>query len=125
MSDSIETPIGVVVGIGKLKVFTIRNFPHPLPTLSFIVAKGNDGIYTATCIQLLLDYSTASSPNEAIEGLSHDCSDFLNELFSDTSTKYDAVTQLKELFKSPVADVWTHAYREAQIQLALQDIDME
>lgn len=49
MAFAIRVPTGEVVGIGKLKVFATKEFPHEIPTFSFLVAKADDGRFLASC----------------------------------------------------------------------------
>lgn len=125
MDSVIKVPTGVVVGIGKIKVFKTKEFLHSIPTLSFVVAKDDTGLYTATCIQLCLDASAADGAKSALEDLTRDCGDFLVKLFDSTPQKVDAREELIKLFSSSVADEWTHAYRKAQIMLCLKGVDVE
>lgn len=82
MKNSVSVPSGEVVGIGKIKVFFTENFPHEIPTLSFIVAKTDDGRFVASCIQLVTDGEGASE-EEAINCMEENCRSYLDSIFSD------------------------------------------
>lgn len=119
MKEEIKIPTGLVVGIGKIKVFKTKQFPHNIPTLSFIVAKEGES-YTASCLHLLLD-ATAKNENDAINSLRNVCCDFLSDLFS--SGIDSAWEQLHELFTTDCVNEFWAGYRDCQLNLAEKGID--
>ena len=113
MENKITIPTGEVIAIGKLKVFQTKIFTHSIPTLSFIVAK-KEGVYTASCLQLLLDAS-GKSDKEAVESLQNVCKDFLYTIFE--NNKDSAWTQLHELFTTDCINDFWNAYRHYQLNI--------
>lgn len=121
MENCAIAPTGAVVGIGKIKIFATDGFKYIVPTLSFVVAEDN-GVYTATCIQLLLD-AHAVSAQDAVRRLVTACTDFIKTMFSDT--RCDAWEQIDELFTSDCTWTFEKPYRHAQILLARRGIDVK
>lgn len=118
MKNSVSVPAGKVVGIGKIKVFFTENFPHEIPTLSFIVAKTDDGRFVASCIQLVTDGEGASE-EEAINRMEENCRSYLDSIFSDDKIKpWD---ELRDLFSEPMEEYWS-AYRSMQVNFAERGI---
>lgn len=124
MKESITVPTGKVVGIGKLKVFATEDFPFVIPTLSFLVAKSEDKVFTATCMQLVLDVS-ASDENVAVRCLAEGCCNFLKSLFRDSENKDNAWLQLHELFNSEDVKDFKTAYADAQLNLSEKGIEIK
>jgi hypothetical protein len=124
MNTSIELPCGVVVGIGKLKVFASDYFSHEIPTLSFTVAKDDSGCFTATCIQLVLE-GDGRTPDAAISNMRNTVLDFLTRLFSTEKTKDSAWAQLHELYNDSISGDYWKAYRDMQLNLAEQGISTD
>lgn len=124
MTKDIILPMGKVVGIGKLKVFTTTDFPYVIPTLSFIVTQSDDKSYTASCLHLLLD-SSADNDKDAVDRLNENCSDFLKTLFSGKISKENAWSELYELVNSDCTSEYWKAYRSVQFLLAEKGIDLK
>lgn len=111
---------GKVVGIGKLKIFMTENFPHEIPTLSFVMAKDSDGHFVATCIQLIIE-GIGETTDSAMENMRTHVMDFLTTLFTEMSSD-DVWEQLHELFnENMMQDLWA-VYRDFQLNLAEQGI---
>ena len=121
MKEDIIAPTGQVVGIGKLKVLTNNTFPYKIPTLSFIVTKSEDGIYTASCLHLLLD-SCGANEKEAIKELGCTCTDFLKTIFH--NNEISPWEQLHELFTMDIPE-WWNAYRDFQLNLAEKNVNTD
>ena len=124
MKENITVPTGKVVGIGKLKVFTTEDFPFVIPTLSFLVAKSDDGNYTASCLHLLLD-SSANSDRDAVDRLQQNCKDFLTDLFGCGMDRNAIWNELHELINSKSAAPFWAAYRDVQLNLAEIGVDLK
>lgn len=124
MKENIKVPTGKVVGIGKLKVFTTEDFPFVIPTLSFIVARADDGTFTATCMQLSLDVS-ASDESVTVRCLAEGCCNFLKMLFRNSQDNDSAWLQLHELFKSDDVKEFKDAYTDAQLNLSEKGIEIK
>ncbi len=118
MKNDVSVPSGKVVGIGKMKVFFTENFPHEIPTLSFVVAKTEDERYVASCIHLATDGEGASE-KEAISNMEKHCRSYLDSIFSDDKIKpWD---EIQELFSEPMEEYWK-AYRIMQVNFAEKGI---
>lgn len=124
MKENITVPTGKVVGIGKLKVFTTEEFPYVIPTLSFLVAKSDDGNYTASCIHLLLD-SSANSDRDAVDRMQYNCKNFLSDLFNSGLEKEIIWNELHELINSKCAAPFWKAYKDIQFNLAERGVDLK
>lgn len=124
MKENITVPTGKVVGIGKIKVFTTEDFPFVIPTLSFLVARSEDGSYTASCLHLLLD-SSASNDRDAVDRLQENCKDFLKDLFCCDMDKQAVWAELHELINSKCAYPYWEAYRDVQYNLAEKGVDLK
>lgn len=124
MKENITVPTGKVVGIGKIKVFTTEDFPFVIPMLSFLVAKADDGTFTATCMQLSLDVS-ASDERVTARCLAEGCCNFLKTLFKDSKNSESAWLQLHELFKSDDVKEFKNAYADAQLNLSEKGIEIK
>lgn len=122
MEKSIKVPTGKVVGIGKLKVFTTEDFPFVIPTLSFIVSRAENGMFVATCIQLMLD-SEGETPTQAYDGLKNIVLHHLDVLFSKDKTI--AWNFMHESFNDDVGTEYWKAYRNFQLNLAEQGISTD
>lgn len=122
METEITTSVGKVVGIGKLKIFATPDFPHEVPTLSFIVSRAESGMFVATCIQLMLD-SEGETPNQACDGLKNIALHHLNMLFG----RGEAVAwnSLHGAFNDDVSDLYWKAYKDFQLNLAEQGISTD
>ena len=124
MTLDITVLAGEVIGIGKLKIFATEDFSHIIPTLSFVVAKDNKGIFTATCIQLLID-GDGGTPNAAMKSMGAHVKDFLTTLFGNDKTKEQAWAQLHDLYQDSFAEPYWNAYRNVQLNLAEQGINTD
>lgn len=121
MKSDIKVPTGTVVGIGKLKIFATERFPHEIPTLSFLVAKGEDGLYVSSCLHLLLD-GHGKTVKESIENMQSICQDFLTMLFENEKSKATAWDQIRESFTdNGISEYWA-AYKEMQVNFAERNI---
>ncbi len=123
MRQDITVPTGKVIGIGKLKVFASDDFPYIVPTLSFVVARTEEGEYTASCMQLLLD-GAADNEIDAVERLNKSCKNFLQQLFRRLKPA-DAWEQLHELMEDSASQDYWIAYRDMQLNLAEHGIDLK
>lgn len=123
MRQDITVPTGKVIGIGKLKVFASDDFPYIVPTLSFVVARTEEGEYTASCMQLLLD-GAADNEIDAVERLNKGCKNFLQQLFHRLEPA-DAWEQLHELMEDSASQDYWIAYRDMQLNLAEHGIDLK
>ena len=115
MKKNIEVPTGEVVGIGKLKIITRDIFPHEIPTLSFIVAKKDNGNYTASCLELMID-GHANKQTEAIKRMADSGVEFLASMFDKMPTE-KVWDELHELFTESIPE-WQNAYKHFQLNLA-------
>ena len=122
MENEITTVAGKAVGIGKLKVFATNDFPHEIPTLSFIVSRSDDGMFIATCIQLMLD-SDGETPYQACNGLKSLVLHHLDTLFSRCGD--DAWDLLHESFNDDFSSPYWKAYRNFQLNLAERGISTD
>lgn len=111
---------GKVIGIGKLKIFITDNFPHEIPTLSFLVAKNKDGKFISTCIQLLVD-GEGETPDSSIKDLENKILDYLEIVFSDDNKK-NSWDILHNAFNDDFASDYWKAYRNFQLNLAEKGI---
>ncbi len=118
MKPAVTVPTGDVVGIGKLKVFPTKEFPHEIPTLSFLVAKAEDGRFVASCLQMLID-GEGDSEEDAIKSMERGCVGYLDTIFA--SKKTNPWEVLLELFTEPLGDYW-NAYKTMQINFAKKGI---
>lgn len=113
---------GKVVGIGKLKVFATEEFPYEIPTFSFLVSRAENGMFVATCIQLMLD-SEGDTPNHACDGLKNIVLHHLDILFGKGGNfAWDA---LHESFNDDFAAPYWKAYRDFQLNLSEQGISTD
>lgn len=122
MKDKIKIPTGIVTAIGNLKVFKSELFNYNIPTLSFIVAKNDENIYTASCIHLLID-ANGKNDIEAIERLKVACKDFLIDIFN--NNQVNAWEQLHELFTSACTKDFWNGYRDFQLNLSEKNISTD
>lgn len=122
MESMVRVPTGEVVGIGKLKVFATKEFPHEIPTFSFLVAKTDDGRFVASCLQMVTD-GEGDSEQEAIESMNRGCLGYLKTIF-DNSKKVNPWDMLRELFNEPLEEYW-NAYKTMQINLAEKGINTD
>ena len=116
MTNGVDIPCGVVVGIGNLKILASDSFPHGIPTLSFTVAKDKSGCFTATCIQLVLE-GDGETPEMAIINMLNTVISFLTKLFSTEKTKGTAWEQLHELSNDNITKDYWNAYRDMQLNM--------
>lgn len=118
--ENISVPTGEIIGIGKLKMsHLLYGNSVRFPEFSFVVAKSEDGNYTASCLNLCLD-AISSQHNEAVDRLVTTCNEFITTLFAlcpDTAWE-----QLFELADSDDSE-WWKAYRQFEILLAKNGID--
>lgn len=122
MAFAIRVPTGEVVGIGKLKVFATKEFPHEIPTFSFLVAKADDGRFVASCLQMVTD-GEGDSEEEAIKSMERGCLGYLKTIF-DNSKKINPWDMLRELFNEPLEEYWS-AYKTMQVNLAEKGINTD
>ncbi|MBR6295231.1 MAG: hypothetical protein IKR40_01990 [Treponema sp.] len=111
---------GKVVGIGKLKIFMTENFPHEIPTLSFVMAKDKEGRFVATCIQLIIE-GVGETTEAAMENMRSHVMEYLQTLFSELDSE-DVWNQIHELFNEPMMQELWSVYRDFQLNLAEQGI---
>lgn len=123
MRENITVPTGKVIGIGKIKVFPSDDFPYVIPTLHFVVAKTEQGEYTASCMQLLQD-GAGSNEHEAVARLNLHCKVFLEGMFQHLAPE-DAWEQLHELMESDCAKGYWDAYNNFQLNFAERGIDLK
>jgi hypothetical protein len=122
---NVTTSRGVVVGIGKIKVFPSNNLPYEIPMLSFLVVKEQENVYSSICIHLHID-GDGSSPEEARESMKDHILDFLHENFTKERAQGPAWAHLKELFllDDTTRELWD-AYRTLQVQFAQDGIQTD
>ena len=115
MNQTVNVSRGVVVGVGKIKIFPSNVLPYEIPMLSFLVVKEEENIYSSICIHLHID-GDGSSPEEARENMKDNILDFLHENFKDDRANGPAWDYLCELFliDSNTKELWD-AYRTSQI----------
>lgn len=121
MKEGIKVSTGDVVAIGELKVFATEKFPYNIPDFSFLVSKSDDGLYTATCFDLLISV-TAGDEMIAVGAMRQGCAEFLTRLFGDK--RCDAWAQLHELLSSGVVQEFVDAYKHIRLNLAECGIDV-
>lgn len=121
MKSAVTVPAGEVVGIGKLKVFSTKEFPHEIPTLSFLVAKADDGRFIASCLQMVTD-GEGDTEEAAIKSMERGCLGYLKTIFD--SEKINPWDMLRELFNEPLEEYW-NAYKTMQINLAEKGINTD
>ncbi len=114
---------GKVVGIGKLKIFMTKDFPHEIPTLSFVMAKDTEGRFVATCIQLIVE-GVGETPDSAMENLRSHVIDFLTTIFSSLSPD-EVWEHLHDLFNESFTQELWGVYRDFQLNLAEQGISTD
>lgn len=117
MTERVLLPSGVAVGIGKLKIFASEEFPHEIPTFSFIVTKNDTGTFTATCLQLIID-GCGDTPNSATVNMREHVIDFLDTLFSMKNHRVSAWDQLHNLYSESIMAYYWKAYHDIQLNLA-------
>jgi hypothetical protein len=120
--DNVSISRGVVVGIGKIKVFPSNSFPYEIPMLSFLVVKEEENVYTSICIHLRID-GDGASPEEARENMKDHILDFLHENFTKDRAQGPAWDHLKNLFLQDDAakELWD-AYRTLQVKFSQDGI---
>jgi len=125
MNRSVEISRGIVVGIGKLKVFPSYNFPYEIPMLSFLVVQEQENTYSSICMHLHID-GDGSSPEEARENMKDHILEFLDENFKDNRADGPAWDHLNELFQidDTTCDLW-NAYRTSQIKCSQNGIQTD
>lgn len=123
MNFNVFVPAGIVVGIGKLKIFVTSSFPFEIPTLSFLVAKTGDGNFVSTCIQLMID-GEGETPTSAINSLKGNVLDYLKTLFG-SEYKDSAWDSLHDLFNDDFSNSYWKAYRDIQLNLAQNGISTD
>lgn len=88
-----------------------------------MVARTENGEYTASCMQLLLD-GAADNEKDAVERLNKSCKSFLQQLFHRLEPT-DAWEQLHELMENQSSSEYWNAYRDMQLNLAEHGIDLK
>jgi len=122
MNQTVKVSRGVVVGIGKLKVFPSNKLPFEIPMLSFLVIHEQANTYTAICMHLHID-GDGASPEEARENMKDHVIEFLYDNFKGERAKDAAWDYLNELFQ---IDDYSHelwnAYRTSQVKCSKEGI---
>lgn len=121
MKKEIKIPTGIVMAIGKFKVFQTEQFKYSIPTLSFIVAR-KDNVYTASCLHLLLDAS-GKNDVEAINNLRDACEEYLTDIFNEDEK--NAWEQLHELFTADCIGEFWNGYRDFQLNLSEKNVSTD
>ena len=125
MNQTLKISRGIVVGIGKIKVFPSNNFPYEIPMLSFLVVKEQENVYSSICIHLHID-GDGSSPEDARENMKDHILEFLYENFKDSRPEGPAWDHLNELFliDDTTRELW-NAYRTSQVKYSQNGIQTD
>ena len=120
--DELTTERGRVIGFGRVKIPKIPQigFNAEIPLLSFIVQKGEDQEYVATCIHFLIDgYGT--DREGAVYDMIGNIWDFLFRNFKNTMPQSNVWYHLYDLAKSNVVNgpLWDK-YHALQYYFAAQ-----
>jgi len=99
--DELTTERGRVIGFGRVKIPKIPQigFNAEIPLLSFIVQKGDEQEYVATCIHLLIDGYGIDREGAVSDMIGH-IWDFLLRNFKNTEPQSDVWYHLYDLAKS-------------------------
>jgi hypothetical protein len=111
---------GEVIGMGKFKVSASSIEHIEVPRLSFIVIKGSDRSFIATCIHLRLD-GYGKTAKGAINDMIDNAYYFLRENFTNPKCKNNAWENLEDLFKCDEwsSDLW-NLYHSVQVVISRQ-----
>jgi len=103
--DELTTERGRVIGFGRVKIPKIPQigFNAEIPLLSFIVQKGGEQEYVATCIHLLVDGYGVDREGAVSDMIGH-IWDFLLRNFKNTEPRSEFWYCLYELSKSNVVN---------------------
>jgi hypothetical protein len=125
MNQIVKVSRGVVVGIGKLKVFPSNKLPFEIPMLSFLVVHEQVNTYTAICMHLHID-GDGASPEEARENMKDHIIEFLYDNFKGERAKDAAWDYLNELFQIDdySRELW-NAYRTCQVRYSQNGIQTD
>jgi len=125
MNKIVKVSRGVVVGIGKLKVFPSNKLPFEIPMLSFLVIQEQVNTYTAICMHLHID-GDGASPEEARENMKDHVIDFLCNNFKGDRAEDAAWDHLNDLFQidDDTRELW-NAYRTSQIKCSKEGINTD
>jgi len=125
MNQSVKISRGIVVGIGKLKVFPSYNFPYEIPMLSFLVVQEQENTYSSICMHLHID-GDGASPEEARENMKDHILEFLEMNFRGNRAEGPAWDHLNELFQidDTTRELW-NAYRTSQIKCSQYGIQTD
>jgi len=125
MNQAVKISRGIVVGIGKLKVFPSYTFPYEIPMLSFLVVQEQENTYSSICMHLHID-GDGASPEEAHENMKDHILEFLEVNFKENRAKGPAWDHLNELFQidDTTRELW-NAYRTSQIRYSQNEIQTE
>ena len=125
MDKIVSVSRGIVVGIGKIKIFPSNTIPYEIPMLSFLVIKEQENVYSSICIHLQID-GDGSSPEEARENMKDHILEFLYENFKENRADGPAWDHLNELFliNDISKELWD-AYRSSQIKYSQSGINTD
>jgi len=125
MNQTVKISRGIVVGIGKLKVFPSNTFPYEIPMLSFLVVQEQENTYSSICMHLHID-GDGASPEEARENMKDHILEFLYENFKENRAEGPAWDHLNELFQidNTTRELW-NAYRTSQIRYSQNGIQTD
>jgi len=125
MNRTVKISRGVVVGIGKLKVFPSNTFPYEIPMLSFLVVQEQENVYSSICMHLHID-GDGASPEEARENMKDHILEFLFENFKENRAEGPAWDHLNELFQidDTTRELW-NAYRTSQIKYSQNGVQTD
>lgn len=127
LKNRLSTDRGIVVGIGRLKIPEITDIGLNcnIPLLSFVVIKGGDNDYIATCIPMQMDGYGTSVP-KACDDMARCVFDHLYENFKVPELRESAWNCLADSFMSnPRSNVLWDIYYTLQIELAKKNIDID
>jgi hypothetical protein len=125
MNRTVKISRGIVVGIGKLKVFPSNTFPYEIPMLSFLVVQEQENVYSSICMHLHID-GDGASPEEARENMKDHILEFLFENFKENRAEGPAWDYLNELFQidDTTRELW-NAYRTSQIKYSQNGVQTD
>jgi len=125
MNRTVKISRGIVVGIGKLKVFPSNTFPYEIPMLSFLVVQEQENVYSSICMHLHID-GDGASPEEARENMKDHILEFLFENFKENRAEGPAWDHLNDLFQidDTTRELW-NAYRTSQIKYSQNGVQTD
>jgi hypothetical protein len=120
----LNTPRGVVVGFGRVKVprMPTLKFDYEIPLLSFVVIERPEGGHIATCIHMQID-GYGKEADDAISDMGAAIIAYLRENFKNPECADAAWDNLYDLFRSNQrSNILWDKYHAWQIMLAKQGV---